>query len=103
METVRKKKPFFDRISLGFGTGILFPLIVFYVYYFIKYNEIALFEYLASLHKYGLLFKIMSLCVLSNLPLFYVFIHFKQFKGARGMVMSCFIYAFAVLIYRIVN
>ncbi|MBN1925231.1 MAG: hypothetical protein JW798_05285 [Prolixibacteraceae bacterium] len=100
---MKKRQAFFDRLLPGFVIGIIFPIIVFYIYYLLKYNEIEFKQYLESLHRYGLLFKIMSLCVLTDLPVFYIFIHFKQYKGARGMVMACFIFAFAVLAYRIIT
>lgn len=98
---MKKKQSFFDKLLPGFLTGIIVPLIIFYLYYLLKYSDVEFPQYLKMLHKYSLLFKVMSLCVLTDLPVFYIFIHFKQFKGARGMVMACFVYAFAVLAYRI--
>lgn len=101
MGTIRKKKAALDKIWIGLAMGIALPIIVFYLYYLVKFGEIQFFDYLRSLHYYRLLFKIMSLCVLSDLPLFYVFIQFKYYRGARGIVMACFLFAFGVMGYRI--
>lgn len=95
------KRPFIDNIFIGLTIGILFPLIVFYLYYLAKYSVIEFSTYLSNLHTYRILFKIMSLCVLSDLPLFYLLMQFKHMQAARGVVMACFIFGFAVMGYRI--
>jgi len=56
-----------------------------------------------AMHEYRLLFKVMSLCVLTDLPLFYLFLQVKWMRAARGVVMACFAFAFMVLGYRIFN
>jgi hypothetical protein len=98
----KKKQPFIDNAWIGFVLGVIVPLIAFVLYYQAKFSEITFWDYLASMHHYGLLFKVMSLCVLTDLPLFYLFIHFKLMKGARGVVSACFIFAFMVMAYRII-
>lgn len=81
--------------------GLLIPVITFYLYYLSKYDELAFFDYLHTLHKYRLLFKIMSLCVLTDLAVFYLLLQLKLLKASRGVVMACFIFAFMVMAYRI--
>ncbi|MDA3879680.1 MAG: hypothetical protein PF436_04765 [Prolixibacteraceae bacterium] len=98
-----KKTSVFDRQIIGFITGFIFPAIVFYLYYRLKFNDLPLFDYIKSMHHYKLLFKVLSLCVLSDLPMFYLFLQLKWLRGARGIVMACFIFAFAVMGYRIIN
>lgn len=92
-----------DKIWLGAGLGFIIPLLAFTLYYLMKFSDIEFQQYLMALHEYRLLFKVMSLCVLVDLPLFYIFLQFKWLRAARGVVMSCFFFAFVVLIYRIVN
>lgn len=99
----RKKKKFPDKQYIGFIAGFLVPLVTFYLYYELKFDNIGFFDYLRSMHQYKLLFKVMSLCVLSDLPVFYLFMYFKKMRSAQGVVMACFIYAFMVLAYRIFN
>jgi hypothetical protein len=95
------KKLIFDNLWLGFGIGILFPLAAFMIYYQSKYNNVEFKSFLYTLHTYKLLFKIISLCVLVDLPVFYAFLQFKRYYTARGLVMACFIFAFSVMGYRI--
>jgi hypothetical protein len=98
---MNKTSPF-DRLYIGLLAGLLFPMIVFYLYFKIRHwNDVEFSYYLSMIHKYGLLFKVMSLCVLSDLPLFYAFIQFKFWRTSRGIVMACFIYALFVAGYRL--
>ncbi|MBN2262689.1 MAG: hypothetical protein JW735_07245 [Prolixibacteraceae bacterium] len=99
----KNKQPFFDKTSIGFFLGLLIPATAFALYYYAKFSDISFMDYMASMHRYKLLFKVLSLCVLSDLPLFYLFLHFKYMKGARGVVAACFLFAFAVMGYRIFN
>jgi hypothetical protein len=94
-----KSSPF-DRLYIGLIAGLLVPLIVFYLYFTVRHhNEIAFGYYLSMLHKYGLLFKVMSLCVLADLPLFFAFIQFKFWRTSRGILMACFLFALFVAGY----
>lgn len=102
MKKKNKKTPIFDRQTSGFVAGFLFPIIVFYIYYWLKFNDLQFIDYIKSMHHYKLLFKVLSLCVLSDLPVFYLFLQFKWMRGARGIVMACFIFALAVMVYRII-
>ncbi|HPR32366.1 MAG TPA: hypothetical protein PLK12_09730 [Prolixibacteraceae bacterium] len=100
---MKNRLPFFDRLLSGLILGLIVPFATFLLYYRAKFGDVGLKNYLGSLHQYGMLFKVMSLCVLVNLPAFYLLLHFKLYRGARGMVMACFFYAFAVLGYRILQ
>lgn len=97
-----KKKPFFDKIIWGLAFGLILPILIFFIYYLLKFGDVPFSLYIQNLHTYGLLFKIMSLCVLSDLPLFYLFLQLKYMTGSKGIVMACFIYGFAVLAYRFI-
>jgi hypothetical protein len=97
-----KKTPAIDKTYIGLTLGMIVPLIVFFLYFLFRHGEVEFLTYLGFLHKYGLLFRVISLCVLVDLPLFYFFIQFKYWRGARGVVMSCFFYAFAVAGYTII-
>lgn len=103
MGFVRKKENRADKVWLGFLLGILIPFLAFYLYYLTKFNDMKFWGLVKSLHEYRLLFKVMSLSVLADLPLFYLFLQFKLFKVSRGIVMACFLFAFLVLAYRIFN
>jgi hypothetical protein len=99
----KRKTKFPDKQYIGFITGILVPMLAFFVYYKLKFANIEFTDYMISMHQYKLLFKIMSLCVLTDLVAFYLFMHFKLMRCAQGVVMACFLYALSVMGYRIFN
>ena len=99
---MKKKTAILDKIYIGLTLGVILPLIVFVLYFLFRHVDTDLFSYLGILHKYGLLFRVISLCVLVDLPLFYIFIQFKYWRGARGVIMACFLYAFLVGGYAII-
>ena len=90
-----------DKIYIGLLSGIVLPLVVFYIYFALRHGDVDFSFYITMLHRYGLLFKVMSLCVLADLPLFYIFIQLKFWRSARGVVMACFLFAFIVAGYKI--
>lgn len=97
-----KNKKRFDKLKVGLLPGIFLPILAFFIYYLLKFRDVKFEVYLQYIHEYRILFKIMSLCVLSNLPLFYIFIQFKKLRSAQGVVMAVFFYAFLVLAYRLI-
>ena len=92
----------YNKIRLGFSLGIILPLLAFMAYYLLKYSDVELKAYLSYIHEYRILFKIMSLCVLTDLPVFYIFIQNKKLRSTQGVVMAVFIFAFLVLGYRLI-
>jgi hypothetical protein len=97
-----KKIAALDKTYIGLILGMITPLILFCIYILFRHGDVEILRYLGLLHKYGLLFRVISLCVLVDLPLFFIFIQFQFWRGARGVVMSCFFYAFAVAGYSII-
>ncbi len=97
-----KNKKRFDKLKFGLLPGILIPIITFFLYYLLSFNDVKFEDYLQHIHEYRILFKIMSLCVLTNLPLFYIYIQYKKLRSAQGVVMAVFFYAFMVLAYRLI-
>ena len=89
-----------DKIGWGAFLGILLPTIALYIFYKIKYDNLAIDEFLRSFHEMGILTHIISLAVIPNLVLFFLFIHKNYLKGGRGVLLATFIFAFLVLIIR---
>ena len=97
-----KKRRKNDKLSIGFATGILLPFFIFLMIYLIRYPDVPVFKYLASLWQFEVLLKILSLCVFPNLFLFLLYIRRKMDYAARGVLAATFIYAFIVLVSRII-
>jgi hypothetical protein len=91
-----------NKLAYGFFPGLILPLIVFVVLYFFSKQEVTLTEYLQSLWRLGALLKILSLCVLPNLLLFLNFYRLKYDLAARGVIMATFVYAFGVMVFKVI-
>ena len=91
-----------NKTSIGIVGGLVLPIIVFFVYYEIKYNAVSFSSFVAQLWEFKLLIKLLSLCVLPNLLLFYLFIQKNLLWAARGVLIACFLFAFIVLGFRLI-
>ena len=92
-----------NQIKYGFLPGLIFPLVMFLLMYFVRYQEVGFTEYLTNLWRFQILMKLMTLCVLPNLVLFLFFFRRKQDMAARGVLMATFAYAFILIISMVLN
>ena len=97
-----RKRNRYDRILTGWLIGIIAPLIVFFIVYQLKYSEMQFSVYLRNIWQMKIFLKILSLCVFPNLGFFFLFYRIKYDMAARGVIMATFMYAFAVLIAKVI-
>jgi len=97
-----RKRNRFDRILMGWLIGAIIPLIIFLITYQVKYSEMDFLVYLKDLWQMKMFLKLLSLCVYANLGLFFVFYRLKYDMAARGVIMATFMYAFLVLIAKLI-
>lgn len=94
----RNKKNKYDLFGIGMLAGMLLPLIIFIVVYFVSEQSVSLTAYLKSLWKLHALLKVGSLCVFANLSIFWIYLWLKYERAARGVLGATLLYAFVVLI-----
>lgn len=92
----------FDKIFIGLVIGLILPVIIFFITYKVKYDELEFSIYIQQIWQMKILLKILSLCVFPNLGAFLLFLRIKYERAARGVVMATFIYAFAVLVVKLI-
>jgi hypothetical protein len=77
----------------GLLIGLIFPLIVFFLYWLFLYNQISFpgrfITYLLNGH---LLSNVIKLCGLGNLVLFYFGLNKKCDKFSKGIIISILLY-----------
>lgn len=59
-------------------------------------------DFLRSFWEMKILLKLLSLCVFPNLGFFFLFYRNKLDMAARGVIMATFVYAFVVLITKLI-
>jgi len=95
----RKRK---DQIRLGFIPGLLLPAVFFLIMYFVSGQKVSFAGYLLGLQTLHVLIKLLTLCVLPNLVLLLYFSGKKYDLAVRGVLMATFLYAFVVVVAKIV-
>lgn len=97
-----RKQNITDRLLVGWVIGIVVPLVFFLVVYQMKYSEIQFMVYLRNVWEMKIFLKIISLCVFPNLGFFFLFYRKKYDMAARGVIMATFMYAFLVLVAKLI-
>ena len=91
-----------DRLLVGWVIGIIVPMVFFLVFYQMKYSEMQFMVYLRNVWEMKIFLKIISLCVFPNLGFFFLFYRKKHDMAARGVIMATFMYAFLVLVAKLI-
>lgn len=98
--TIRKRNRF-DRMLTGWFIGTLVPVLVFLITYQVKYSEMDFPVFLKNMWQMKIFLKLLSLCVFPNLGFFFLFYRLKYDQAARGVILATFMYAFVVLIAKL--
>lgn len=83
----------FDKTWIGLLIGIVAPLISFILYYFINYHFMPFRSFINYMKLGNTYTPVISLCVLTNLVVFYLFIWKEKYMGTRGVLAATFIWA----------
>ena len=84
-------------LLVGFLVGIFATLCGFFIY--VEFvSPYGFEETLKILNEGNLYGKILGLAALPNLFVFFVFLKKKQDLRARGVLLACFVVAFAILV-----
>jgi len=97
-----KKRSNIDRLVVGFAIGLLVPVIFFLIVYLAKYGNIDFMVYIRRTWEMKIFLKILSVCVFPDLGFFLLFYRRKYDMAARGVILATFMYAFAVLIAKLI-
>ena len=88
-----------DSMALGLIAGLVLPLITLVLVWVIRY-EGGLGEFLSSFQRIGVLSKVISLSVIPNLLLFFIFIWTNRTFSARGVIFATLVVAMVMLVLK---
>ncbi len=97
-----RKRKRYDQILTGWIIGAILPLIIFLITYQVKYSEIEFMVFVRNMWSMKIFLKLLSLCVFPNLGFFFLFYRAKYDMAARGVIMATFMYAFMVLVGKLI-
>ncbi len=92
-----QKKIKYDNCILGFGLGIIVPIIAFLLFYLYRHPKSFQIFYEQVL-TVNVISRLVSLCAIPNLLVFFIFIWTNRYKSAHGVIGATFVYAIVVLI-----
>ena len=95
------RKPNLDTTVLGTLFGIFVPIITFFVIYIVLSDSQTLNDYLQRLIERNIQGHFISISVIPNLLIFFIFIWLYKMKAARGVLLSTFLWAFVILAIRL--
>ncbi|PLX23424.1 MAG: hypothetical protein C0597_01070 [Marinilabiliales bacterium] len=88
----------FDKLHLGLMLGILAPVLTMAIIYILKFTDSNLSELVDLLVQKRVFTKIISLCVIPNLALFFLFLNKFLYKSARGILLATILFAIFVFV-----
>ena len=89
----------FDSMALGLIAGLLLPLVTLMIFWLVR-DEGGLGEFLTYFQRIGALSKIISLSVIPNLLLFFLFIWTNRTFSARGVIFATLLVAMVMLVLK---
>lgn len=94
---IRKSK--FDNLWIGLAGGLVMPMLTLTAVYFFKFRYITFDGMVKYLTMIDVFVKVISLCVLPNLVVFYIFLQTNHYKAVRGVLMATLLLTIGIFIY----
>lgn len=94
-----KAKEKFDSIIVGLVLGIALPVITLLGFWLVRSDE-GLFDFLIHSQRFGMLAKLLSLCTIPNLLLFFAFIWTNRLLSARGVIFATLVIALVMMVLK---
>ena len=77
-----------NKFWIGLLLGVFLPLLVFLLIYLIGYSKSTLMEFVQYALMMLVLPKILSLCIVPNLAIFYFFLNKEFWYATRGVITA---------------
>jgi hypothetical protein len=87
-----------NNLMTGLIAGCLAPPAAFIIFCFFAFPDDSLKEIFLSYSRRNVLTHVISLSVIINLPMFFIFLGKNRDRAARGVIGATFLYAFLILI-----
>ena len=90
-----------DSMYTGLGLGVILPVASFIVTWVIRSDQ-SLVEYIRGFQRLQTLSGLVSLSVIPNLLLFFVFIWLAKYRASRGVIFATLVFAILMLILKLI-
>ncbi len=96
----KPKRQKYDAIPFGIVPGLITPALGFYIFYLIKNTSMPFLEFVQYLNGSGVVPQSITLGVIPNLLVFFLFIWTNKYQSARGVLLATMIYTVVILGYK---
>ena len=97
----KKVKKKYNFLWIGVIAGVIAPLITSYLYYLTKNIPGITYQvYIENVLGYGIMSQILSLCLMGNLAVFFIFLKLDRDRTAQGVLLASFIYGMVMLVFK---
>lgn len=86
----------YDKVLIGFISGLILPFIVGLIVYIFSSGGKTLFSYLDKIVNSNILTHSITLCVFPNVLIFLLFNHFDMLRASRGVLAVTIAWAIIV-------
>jgi len=94
----------YNKPIIGLAGGLILPALAFLAYYgyiaATTENAVSLMDYINTIYTQGAFTPILSLCVLPNLVLYFIFKKLDYWYAIKGVIYSVLAYTILVLILK---
>lgn len=98
----RFRKIQLNNFWLGLMGGLLVPVLSILGYWLWSYKYMKFYpQFFRFLMDGGVLSAVMSLCLIPNLGLFFLFLNSERYKTCRGIILTMLLYGFIIVYLKI--
>ena len=90
----------FDALKVGAILGLITPILSIVIFYLIKFDTLNFMEFIEQMIVRNIYTQLISLCVIPNLGLFFIFIWKNFLYSGRGVILATFVYALLIVILK---
>jgi hypothetical protein len=101
MENLKKTKQSFDSKLLGIIIGMIIPSISILTFYATTFDKVPISFFISHSLQLRILPQIISLCVLPNLGVFFLFMWRERLLSARGVIFATLFMAICVFVLKL--
>ncbi len=96
-----KQKSDFNSTLAGIIPGLIVPVIASYLFFISRNFTVTYQEFMKYTIDSGLFSKVLSLSLVANLGVFFIFIWTNRYKSARGVILATIIYGIIIILLKV--
>lgn len=88
------------KIVRGTILSLLVPFVGLIIFYFIRFTEHSLSEYISSLITFNLIAPVISVSLVPNVLLFFFFVNRDRYKEGQGVILAMLLWGLMVVYFK---